>query len=1002
MKAEKRVQKPNCPSYLKLLLNENGGPVWNQWWFKGAGAQEFLLSQLCSDEILMHIFHPEHKRAYARVKINELHSLFKGNRYLYEIVTTNRKRKLYFDIDSYQKDTLDECKEALYKLMPDAQLQISGYRPPVDKVIMPDIQKKWSYHITVSNYYFKNKADMEGVKGFCLQNKHLGFDPAVYTCNRLMKCMGQSKIDGPIQGYLEGSKSLKDHLISVSIPESAKHGAPVFEEYLLPSTPVVVNRIPRRGLQLRLDDLARENEGRDFYPGNHIMRVLYELNPSYGHEFTYAVAMYFIKKGYSFTDFWEWTKLKDSSEARKDKWANFNWPSCLAATERGENSITDDTILRLIERQCGHIRKSYYTMRYMDNARVNLTVDTKQQFCRMTDLNDNRINYLVFQMGSNKTGAICDYVSSTDSSCIFLNCRISLAQNLMSRLPSKFINYKDYSALNALCRSKEILGLTINNHTFQIKTNGSPLADYFVTTPNSLHFIGKERTYDILVIDEFEMFQTAWMSAETHIVRPRGGKETIDYYVDNWNTFKRIMRAAKKIIILDALPSLIAIDFLTRMGFKNEEIDVIGTSYEGKKLELVAIDQFTVYLSMMVKKLQENKKIYVFCPYKTPAERNQNPSRMAGTELLKYLEHHVGRTLKSKVYNGDTLKVSGVRAELLNVNQAWKDQDVIMVNQAVTIGVNFDLPDVFDCAFVHDVSFVSNRELVQTSRRIRHLASNCIYYCRTSAIVGPDVFSIEDLPDIPEVRENVRDLFHEKRCKSREAIKHMFGKNGVTMANFDVKTALPVLEKEYIASDEHYDYAYIDDITEGDEETYRRYCSVGAETIDEVLKLMKHEYQKQFDLRITPPETLANLWGRRKLIPKLADFIRMSRVEGVSHWIVNLFKYLGSEADIKSFMLPRTMKLSPEILLEVRKSCDLPVFERFKDMQVVSKALAAYFGTSVYERDPNHPTYHIVPDFIELLTAVSMFVVGEEVSTPQEVNSTPPQETGKLKIKFKI
>jgi hypothetical protein len=82
---------------------------------------------------------------------------------------------------------------------------------------------------------------------------------------------------------------------------------------------------------------------------------------------------------------------------------------------------------------------------------------------------------------------------------------------------------------------------------------------------------------------------------------------------------------------------------------------------------------------------------------------------------------------KAVMYNSDV--DDKTKAGLKNVNATWSLYDCVVCNSVVTCGVNFDLTG-FDKVFLFLASFISPRQAIQVSARIRNLSSNeiIVYY----------------------------------------------------------------------------------------------------------------------------------------------------------------------------------------------------------------------------------------------------------------------------------
>lgn len=180
---------------------------------------------------------------WANCTENQVKEMINENHHIYEVLPKNGQRKVYFDIDCLKTKTklsfqefIEKCTCIIQSLFKDAVFQISGSE-----------SEKYSLHIIVSNYYSNNQKEMKVLKTFCEFFSDFGFDPSVYSINRNMKCINQSKgykskiIDGKqtrikdtrIQAYIAGSLDLSKHLININFDDDAKHIIDVdFTDYI--------------------------------------------------------------------------------------------------------------------------------------------------------------------------------------------------------------------------------------------------------------------------------------------------------------------------------------------------------------------------------------------------------------------------------------------------------------------------------------------------------------------------------------------------------------------------------------------------------------------------------------------------------------------------------------------------------------------------------------------------------------------------------------------------
>jgi len=165
------------------------------------GADKEAIKKMKPDEVVILLHSPKKARLWGCVKPLRLVDLIKKNRWIYEVIT-KYPHKVYLDID--KKDSpenagmpyLAKVKEILNVYFPRAEYAVSG----------SITENKTSFHLIINNYVIHNEEERNYVK---MIMKHLrltedeGFDWTVYTKNRNMKAINQSKLDGRVQAIIE-------------------------------------------------------------------------------------------------------------------------------------------------------------------------------------------------------------------------------------------------------------------------------------------------------------------------------------------------------------------------------------------------------------------------------------------------------------------------------------------------------------------------------------------------------------------------------------------------------------------------------------------------------------------------------------------------------------------------------------------------------------------------------------------------------------------------------
>ena len=166
------------------------------------GAQAHAIKNCPQGHIVLARCNDTHQKLWGSMTpANYLNTISKKHN-LFEIITTY-PHKVYFDIDGKQSDDfpkyIQEVKNKIISYFPNAEMALSGSN-----------DGKASIHVVLQNYMMFNDFQRSQVKQIATQCE---FDCAVYTKNRLMKCVNQSKTDGRIQSTLE-NEDLKSHCIT--------------------------------------------------------------------------------------------------------------------------------------------------------------------------------------------------------------------------------------------------------------------------------------------------------------------------------------------------------------------------------------------------------------------------------------------------------------------------------------------------------------------------------------------------------------------------------------------------------------------------------------------------------------------------------------------------------------------------------------------------------------------------------------------------------------------
>jgi hypothetical protein len=926
-------------------INERWGIKWLKNRAEDSHAQDKMLEILPESYIPIVSLTKTFGRMWSAISLEKLASIITVNHGLYEILPINMQRKVYFDIDG-KVDTLPQIKELLMSTFPDCKLQISGN-------IEPNV--KFSYHIIISNYYLNNLEETlvlrDWLVEFQKENGDIGIDTRVYTKNRNMKIINQSKIGAKVQEYMEGSLILTKHLILADFDDDAQEAI----KYINPKYDATnveksngmatLNNIPQMEMVLPEDI-------KDIYTTSAINILKLIPNPprnegnSLNHNVVWCVANYAYNNGVTFEDFWSWCQGKDNTMVRKNKYLSSHWNSSIP---KSEVKIDIYYMVLLLERFYPNIRKGYEKRMYKRMHEIESTKIIESYYFKKEELTEKKYQVLNLPMGSGKTAAIIDYLTSLDinKSFIWITPRRSLAQNTMARLEEVGLKVVHYSDVG---KSKE-----------EKKSNMSK-ENRLVIQCESLHYLGLKRQYDVVVIDEVESVLNTWIS-ETH------GNNLLQ----NWDNFKGVVGNSGKVIMLDAFTSMKTISFIRDLeGDSEYPIEIISRKEPNPERKMVMVNKYKdigknrqEWLNIMVQYLREGKSIFCFYPHKRGNARNYSI-----TEVESILKEQTKDVLKDDdfiVYHGE---MSDKQAkDLKKVNEVWKSKKCVITNSTITVGVNFDIPDDFSAIFVGFSSFVRARDVIQSAYRIRKLKEDKIYVVKLDkgGYNGKDYY-MQTLPC--KVYEGLQNLIlvEERAKKYFSTFKYM-----AKLANYKLdKTEYPNIElkteKDWqkmlkgMQGQSIFDWNRIPDIDVMDLDSYlnRIYCHDGSQ--DDKLIIMKSKFKSYFADNISDKE-IEGYWKSKdyNLIKRYSEYINNP---------MHIFHQLRGELNQENINIP-------DGKIEISDSLRKRFFEEFKfdrlstkisAKNIISKALNVYFGRRVYgaKKTGTHSIWSMDPAFILL------------------------------------
>jgi hypothetical protein len=751
--------------------------------------------------------------------------LIKKNHGIYEVIIAY-PHKLYFDIDCknpvIDKPILPEILQMIRSIWPNGKLAISG--SIVDGV-------KESYHLVSDTYVIHNDEERDMVKSAVkfLQSKHDAFDWKVYTKNRNMKAINQSKADGRVQQIIDVD-DYRNHLICSFIPTYAEpidcHFAePLKEQMAIEKASRKINlaALPHLNLQ------SPENlNWFGLSPIDMLNLCPYKDNKNdFDFKYVHDLARFAYYNGITYDDFLVWANWTDRADGRSMWTGLHKYPP-----------FRIDQMKKLLQFYHPALKRDQYMTALSNQFEFPADVSiTKIGRLEQEHYNpDFKATILNLSMGSGKTAQTIDFLKNSIGGFCWIAHNKALVAGTLGRLSVADVECKDYLAFDAKAKLNGALNAVKN----------------LCICAHSLHYISFEKHYHTLVIDEIESVVDAFM-----------GDFMKEAKTKSFAIFKNLILHSKKVVLIDAFITMKTINMI-RLIDPSCKIDIVCQSVvtpskmvtfhsaseaDEKKDEKSALCNA---LNNIIEYVKSGKRVFIFYPYK-----RSGASHFGMDEVENMIKTRA--KCKTVAYSADT--DDKIKAGLKDVNKTWGDFDVVICNQVITCGVNFDMKG-FDKVFMFLASFVKPRQSIQVSARIRNLATNEIdvfYLGRQSNTEC--VIDDRQQMNCPVYSRLFEDSMIEDNAPRRKAFELFCQKAPYKMKRnkFVIDNDVTKEIEEYSKSDFEYRFENIVDI-----------CSGQASTIEDLImqqdcpmymkfQLKKYYFQTKFENPLL--EVIQNAWN---------------------------------------------------------------------------------------------------------------------------------------------
>lgn len=328
---------------------------------------------------------------------------------------------------------------------------------------------------------------------------------------------------------------------------------------------------------------------------------------------------------------------------------------------------------------------------------------------------DPRVSrHIVIQagLGSGKSTSYIKHINETNyDTIIVLTPRVTYADAIHGRLRQQTnYDFKHYKHLK-----------------------GDITHPYIICQFESIHRLDIDLSFgnSLFILDEIESIITQIASITTN-------KRN---HLQNINTFKSILSESSKSILCDAFITNRTLQLLKDLKISYEFYKFI-TPVTKRNYEIFEIDRedkekcFNIFVNKILSQLQDNKKIFIVSTSKDKLEsiylKINNAKFSSGKKNIL-------------IYHSETKGKEQTKI-LSDVNTHWSNCDAILTTTTITVGINYDIPNVFDKCFIYISSMSKNnmRDVAQTKDRIRHFIDPT-----TTILINDTIYSFLNINNYP-------------------------------------------------------------------------------------------------------------------------------------------------------------------------------------------------------------------------------------------------------------
>lgn len=910
---------------------------------KNGGALHESIKACKDDEVVIVIRQPKKGAKWACIPPEKLCRWIDTNRNIYEVLT-KFPHKMYFDIDN--RVTHQHTDEEFHAWIDVVMTEIETVFPRAREMVAisgSNTEKKMSLHITLNNYMIRNQEERLNMKALV---KHMRatindyYDQAVYSTNREMKAINQSKDDGRVQQIIVNACKT-DHLITCFF-------RPDCDILPLPVLPPVVKEelfIEKSKKTFNLGTLppatlvCPENVHLSTITPTEVLALLPNTKQ---HDFSYRhlVCRFCATNGVSFEQFFAWILKKYNNvydDAKVQQWQH-HW-----ATVSKFPPASIENMIPVLKHYYPHIAKDVSYRNFAQTFELQSHVSSIQKIETITqDCFNVDSKYLIFNvgMGGGKTAQTIDYLANTINFCWIAPNR-ALATNTHQRFADNGIDVCHYEHVKTHAKKNGALN-DVNK---------------LIICLNSLHYLKDVAhcTGRTIIIDEPETLLDKFLGDFLE-----GDNQ---YKLPVWQTFVMMLRTAQKVILLDAFITTKTLNLIKNIEGSLDAAVLYERAFEPQTRTVKYMSGEKSMLADIRQKLRNGSKVFVFYPYK---KSSCNGAIHSMEQIANMLKDETGK--RGVFYNADV--DDRKKVGLKNVNESWANVDYVITNNIITCGVNYDQTD-FDYVYIFVAGFNVPRDMIQVSYRTRHLNSGIIKICYMGGKTNQNAW-LNDCSKMncPIYNQLYRDILIEKKAPLKRAIQLFCVKAHYKQITDDfhvneqvAKEIKEALERQNAGMS----YDTIRDIDRCEADNIEELCFAQEATMADKYALNKYYFKKSF-VANADPVMLRDIWD-----DKYAFFFK--RLATVLYDDKHLFRQIAVENKYPN-LLPtddvKKSKLSEELRERIFKEFSFRCVNMHSSPTKILKDIYnTYFGKMVIKTETgssNHVKYSVDERMDELVT----------------------------------